>query len=96
MKNKLLLAVLTVLITSCSSQSVLPEKEDVKVSRNQPAKNCREIGKVLGNAISTKSTREDVLGDLKQEAANKGANYVVVLEYSDNGTSATGMAYQCP
>ena len=42
-----------------------------------------------------KGTQEQALGDLKREAANKGANYVMVKQYSDLGTSVTGIAYEC-
>ncbi len=95
-KGSLLLLLNSVLFLGCSSQSVLPDKEEVKVSREEPDKSCKEIGKVSGNAISANATREEVLEDMKQDAANKGANYVVVKQYSDNGTSVTGIAYQCP
>ena len=83
-------------MVSCGSQSVLPEKEGVKVSREEPSNKCKLIGKVSGNTLSTTPKREDVLEDLRQDAANKGANYVVVKEYSDSGAAVTGMAYQCP
>ncbi len=85
-----------IFVLGCSSQSILPEKDDVKVSRKPPSKGCTEIGPVSGRSISTKPNREAVLEDMKQDAANKGANYVVVKQYSDNGTAVTGIAYQCP
>ncbi|MBK8204024.1 MAG: hypothetical protein IPK68_17500 [Bdellovibrionales bacterium] len=79
----------------CSSQSVLPEKSEVKTSRTVPA-DCTLIGKVTGNSLSVKATPEMVLDNMKQEAANKGANYLVVEQYSASGTSVTGQAYRCP
>ena len=54
------------------------------------------MGKISGRANSSKGTQEQALEDLKREAANKGANYVVVKQYSDLGTAVTGMAYECP
>jgi hypothetical protein len=92
----ILLSANSFIILGCASQSVLPDKTEVKVSREVPNQKCVELGKVTGNSISVKTTREEVLEDMKQDAANKGANYVVVKQYSDNGTSVTGMAYQCP
>ncbi|MCC7403936.1 MAG: DUF4156 domain-containing protein [Bdellovibrionales bacterium] len=83
-------------IGGCSSQSVLPDKEDIKTSRSKPSDKCELIGKVAGNSLSTKATPEQVLEDMKQDAANKGANYVMVEQYSPTGTSVTGIAYKCP
>lgn len=79
----------------CSSQSVLPEKSEIKTSRTVPSE-CSLIGKVTGNSLSLKATPEMVLDNMKQDAANKGANYVVVEQYSASGTSVTGQAYRFP
>ena len=83
-------------LTACKSRSVLPEVKEVKVSRDAADKDCREIGMISGRTASAKGTQEQALEDLKREAANKGANYVVVKEYSSYGTSVTGVAYECP
>lgn len=83
-------------ILGCSSMSTLPKDDNVKVSREDADKDCHLIGKVEGRSLSVKATPEDVLKDMKQEAANKGANYLVVKEYSGTGTAATGLAYHCP
>lgn len=85
-----------VMFAGCSSRSVLPDAKEVKVSRDEAGKKCREIGKITGTTSSTKGTQEQALEDLKREAANKGANYVMVKEYSSYGTSVTGIAYECP
>jgi len=86
---------LSVLLISCASRSVLPEVKEVKVSREAPDSSCSEIGKITGKSPSLKGTREQALEDLKREAANKGANYVQVKQYSDIGTAVTGVAYEC-
>jgi hypothetical protein len=96
MYKKFFLSVLFFSIMGCSSMSVLPEKSNLKVSRDEPSKNCQLIGKLEGRAASTTGTKEDALEDLKQEAANKGANYLKVEQYSAYGTSVTGLAYKCP
>jgi hypothetical protein len=90
------IAVTTVLIAACASRSVTPSVKEVKVSREQPAKDCKEMGKLTGQSTKINGTAEQALEDLKREAANKGANYVVVKQYSDYGTAVTGMAYDCP
>jgi len=82
--------------SGCSSRSVMPDQKEVTVSRKDADKDCKEIGKISGTAMSSKGTQEEALADLKQTAANKGANYVVVKEYSAQGTSVTGIAYECP
>lgn len=85
-----------IMLAGCSSRSVLPDADEVKVSRDTAAKKCREIGKITGTTSSAKGTQEQALADLKKEAANKGANYVMVKEYSSYGTGVTGIAYECP
>jgi uncharacterized protein YbjQ (UPF0145 family) len=70
--------------------------KEVKVSREAPSKECTEIGELVGRTATVKGTQEQALEDLKKEAANKGANYVMVKQYSAYGTSVTGVAYECP
>lgn len=84
-------------LASCqSTPSVVPKTSDLTVKRIAPdSKDCRELSKVTGMLSSAKGTPEQALEDLKKEAANKGANYLWVQEYSANGTSVTGMAYLC-
>lgn len=88
-------AILVLTASGCASRSVLSSPEEVKVSREQPPKDCQEIGKITGSLTSVKGTPEQALADLKREAANKGANYVVVKQYSDYGTAVTGIAFEC-
>ena len=96
--TSLLLLAACGLLSGCSSRSVMPNKDGVEVSREAPDKDdkCRKIGRITGTSGSAKGTREEVLEDLKQTAANKGANFVVVKQYSPQGTSVTGVAYVCP
>lgn len=89
-------SLLLLVLAGCASQSIMPKKDEVKVSRKEADKeDCKFISKVTGNSLSTKATRKQVLEDMKQDAANKGANYVAVKSFSDTGTSVTGLAYQC-
>lgn len=83
-------------LSACSSRPVTPDTEAIKVSREAPGKDCKEMGKITGTTMSVKGTADEALADLKKEAANKGANYVVVKQFSDNQTAVTGIAYECP
>ena len=93
--NFILIILFTIGLSGCASRSVTPEVKEVKISRDAADKDCTELGKITGTTISMKGTAEDALADLKKEAANKGANYVMVKQYSDNQTSVTGIAYEC-
>jgi hypothetical protein len=84
------------LVAGCASRSVTPDTNEVKLSRESPPSACQEMGRLTGTSTSRKATHEDLLADLKQDAARKGANYVRVDEYSSLGTSVTGTAYTCP
>lgn len=96
MKYFLILA-LSLVFAACSSRSIKPNLKDVEVSREAAKKDCREIGTITGMSASAKDDgHEKALTDLKREAANKGANYVVVKQYSGYGTAVTGIAYECP
>lgn len=87
---------LSFMATACATRSVLPKADDVKMSRDTPPKNCVELGPVTGRLRTEKGNDEQVLADLRQEAAYKGANYVRVRQYSSYGTAVTGVAYECP
>lgn len=91
--STLLLGMFTV---GCRSRSVLPDSKEVKVSRDAAPEECKEMGTINGRTKSVKGTQEEALADLKQDAANKGANYVVIKQYSAYGTSVVGVGYECP
>lgn len=96
MLKYIVMTIFVLLSVGCASRSVLSDAKEVKVSRDNPNKDCKEMGTITGTTMTTKGTQEDALNDLKKEAANKGANYVVVKQYSSYGTSVTGTAYECP
>jgi hypothetical protein len=77
-------------------RSILPDVKEVKVGREAAGDDCKELGPINGTTSSTKGTREQALEDMKHEAANKGANYVMIKQYSAYGTSVVGIAYECP
>lgn len=88
--------ILTLVLGACASRSILPSVQEVKVSREMPDKECKEIGKLTGTTATVRGTQEQALEDLKRDAANKGANYLLVKQFSDYGTAVTGVAYECP
>ena len=91
------LALLLILVlTACSSQPIVPEAKNIKLARENPSKDCREIGPVQGSVSSNKGTIEQAIEDMKLDAARKGANYVRMESTGAYGTSASGTAYQCP
>jgi hypothetical protein len=83
---------------ACSSMSNLPEKKNVKVERSlpDPDDKCEELGPVRGASINATAKPEEVLENMVQEAADKGANYLYVEQYSAQKTAARGRAFKCP
>ncbi len=95
MNFKLKAIISCLLLTSCSSLPIIPEGSDVNVSRKAPKGNCQSLGTLTGSSLSVKATKEEVLEDLKTNAANKGATHLKVEQFSALGTSVTGTAFRC-
>ena len=101
MKNlNLLVSVLKIttvlaLISGCAHQAIVPEAKNVKIARENPASDCREIGPVKGSVKTSSGSIEQAIDDMKLDAARKGANYVRMEATGAMGTSASGTAYQC-
>lgn len=83
-------------LSACGSHPIKPSGENVKISRNDAASDCREIGSVEGRNQSTKGTFETALEDLKLDASRQGANFVKIEQTSGTGTAVRGTAYFCP
>ncbi|MCB0419611.1 MAG: hypothetical protein KDD61_01355 [Bdellovibrionales bacterium] len=94
--KKLSVLPFVLLLVGCSTPSVLPDKEDVKVTREAPDSDCVFVDVVRGRTTSVTGTPKDALNDLHEDAANKGVNYVVIEQYSGNRTAVTGRGYKCP
>ncbi|MCM2281310.1 MAG: DUF4156 domain-containing protein [Bdellovibrionaceae bacterium] len=90
-----ILVTAAIALAGCSSHPVVPDKEAVKVSRDDADKDCRELGPVQGSVTTTKGTVEQAIDDMKLDAARKGANYVRMQATSAMGTSVSGTAYIC-
>jgi len=99
MKKLLVVAFATVFsmmaLDACSSHPIKPEASNVKVSRDEADKDCKDLGKVEGRVKNIKGTFEEALEDLKTDAARKGANYVRIAQSGSLGQSVSGDAYFC-
>lgn len=91
----ILISSLALVLFSCSSSPVLPQKSDIKVSRDEPSKDCKSLGAIEGRTTNVKGTPEDALEDLKSEAIKKGANYVKIETMGAQATAIRGQAYYC-
>jgi hypothetical protein len=94
--NKIGLLLAFLALSGCSSRSIKPNTKEVKISREEPSGKCRELGVIEGTTMTAHGSQDEAVEDLKREAANKGANYVWVKQFSSYGTAVTGRAYECP
>ncbi|MGZ3725952.1 MAG: DUF4156 domain-containing protein [Pseudobdellovibrio sp.] len=83
------------ILFSCASHPVIPKASDIKVTREEPGKNCEDLGSITGRSSKINDTTENVLEDLKQEAVSKGANFVKIETMGAQGTAIRGEAYFC-
>ena len=81
-------------VVSCTSKAIL-ERDDVTVTRDQPASNCQSLGAIDGRVMTVKGTQEEAMENLKEEAVKKGANWVHVESIGAQGTTVRGQAYNC-
>lgn len=84
------------LVAGCASRSIKPAPDQVQISRELPGSKCKEIGVITGTTKTAQGTQDEAVDDLKKEAADKGANYVMVKQFSSYGTMVTGRAFECP
>lgn len=83
-------------LAGCGSHPIVPEGKNVKVSRDEPSKDCQDLGAVQGSVQTKSGTVEQAIEDMKLDAARKGANYVKMETASAYGSSTRGTAYFCP
>jgi hypothetical protein len=93
---KFAILALTVFLAACSSRSIKPDPKEVKLSREKPSAKCKDLGTISGTTLTAKGTQDEAIEDLRRDAANKGANYIYVEQFSSYGTTVTGQAYECP
>ena len=95
---------------SCKTAELTPAGSQVAASRNPPAPGCQSVGYLTGKGggaaggyVSNEHLIEYALNDLRNQAAEHGANYVQHdppgLGGTDGTTTSvtiTGTAYRCP
>ncbi len=115
-----LILAMTFLLEACSSTPLKPAASKIVVSEIPPiGANCKLLGQITGhegNFISGEWTSNEelekgALNDLKNKAADMGANYLEILTTRQGGTGAFGAvvgfndettitnsanAYKCP
>lgn len=90
------LAMCVLLYSGCSSQPIKPSADSVELTRSEPSKDCRPIGRVEGTVSTHRGTIEEAIEDMKLDAARRGANFVKMEATSAIGTAVSGMAFHCP
>ncbi|MFN8847865.1 MAG: hypothetical protein ACK5V3_11560 [Bdellovibrionales bacterium] len=94
MSRVLFLSMSLAFIAGCASKPIL-EKEDIKITRDEPSKSCKPLGPIEGRTISVKATLEQAMEALKEEAVKKGADFVQMEAIGATGTVVRGQAYNC-
>ena len=95
MKKIFILILPLILLGACSTNPVLPKKDDIKISREAPTDACQDLGSIEGRTTKMNGKTEDALEDMKEEAIKKGANYVKIETIGALGTSVRGNGYYC-
>lgn len=95
MKN-IIFIVTALAFVGCASKEILPDKVEVKVTRDEPSKNCNMIGPVSGSTTKIGQSAEISMENIKKDAARKGANFVKYESSSADGSGLKGLAYYCP
>ncbi len=95
LKSVLLLSAAALVFSACSSHPVIPEKDDIKVSRDNPSDKCKNLGPIEGRSTKLNAKPEDALEDLKSEAVRKGADYVRIETMGAQSSSIRGTAFFC-
>lgn len=96
MKNQIVFLVVIAALTGCASKEVMPDKVEVKVTRDEAGKNCTLIGPVSGSVVKIGESADVAMVNLKKDAARRGANFVHYEAASADGSGLKGMGYYCP
>jgi hypothetical protein len=81
-------------LAACGGGALTPAGAKVTLNKADPAAACAEVGGVSGYTIGP-DYQDKNKNKLRNEAAEKGANYVR-LEQNDSDGNAAGTAYRCP
>jgi hypothetical protein len=109
-KNCFVMCVCLLGTSACKTSDLSPEAANVAAGRSAAAPGCKPLGYLTGKGggtfggsfISNEDLIEYAMNDLRNQAADKGANYVQhdppQLGSGDGTTTSvtiTGTAYQC-
>jgi len=90
------LSILAILnLGACASDPKRPDGSNVRVSSENPPKDCDQLDQVVGTSATTGNAYNNALADIKKEAASKMGNYVKIVAVSAHGSAIRGMAYRC-
>lgn len=95
LKRVICISILTFVFAGCSSHPVLPEKSDIKVTRDNPPDKCKNLGPIEGRSNKINAKPEDALEDLKGEAIRKGADFVRIETMGAQSSTIRGTAFFC-
>ncbi|MCW8328122.1 DUF4156 domain-containing protein [Photobacterium sp. SDRW27] len=108
MKYKALIGLASLLLMGCETTELYSHSENVRIrwDASERLESCIDKGTVIGSEgswysfwfISNKALTDGALNDLKNQAAELGANTVDLYSPKPFGTSVTlmGNAYHCP
>ena len=91
------------LTPACMSRPTLsPAAGQVQLMKGDPPPGCRELGTAMGTSMRSAGSVELPMEelefakvDLRNKAAEMGANYVRMDAAAENGTTISGPAYRC-
>ena len=81
-------------MVACGGGALTAAGAKVTLNKADPPPTCKEAGSVSGYTIGP-DYQEKNKNKLRNEAAEKGANFVR-LEQNDSDGNAAGTAYKCP
>ena len=85
--KKLTLITLAILLAGCSAHNLNPQAQRVRVTNNEPGKECKFLGDITGSQgnfftggwTSNSNLETGARNDLKNQAANMGGNVVSII-----------------
>jgi len=92
-RTSLLTSILVLASAACGG-SLSQAGAQVKLMKNDPPPGCAEVGGVSGYTVGP-NYQERVKNKLRNDAADRGANYVRLETLTSDG-NASGTAFKCP
>jgi len=108
MPNKPLIGFCILVLVGCETTQLHDHSQSIQIRWDAPEQleGCTDKGTIIGSEgswysfwfISNRALTDGALNDMKNQAAQRGANTVDLYSPQDFGTSVTllGNAYDCP